>query len=181
MPRRSRGDDGRGDLAECPEPEGSNARKVAGQIGTPRPPDPIMRRPRADREEKRVTHGNGKRREEQLDPHNPNQRRHLGAISRRWRRCFILPSQPSDQTAHLQHVLLRPPTPAWSINRERHPSPEPGTKHRWRGKPARSNSPLSVQHGVRRAVSKAVSAVTPPSNGDRTGSLGLLICANIAP
>ena len=35
-PRRSRGDDGRGDLAECPEPKGSNAPKVAGQIGTPR-------------------------------------------------------------------------------------------------------------------------------------------------
>jgi len=31
--------------------------KVAKQIGTPRPPDPIMRRPRADREEKRVTYG----------------------------------------------------------------------------------------------------------------------------
>ena len=56
-PRRSRGDDGRGDLVESPEPEGSNAPKVAGQIETPRPPDPIMRRPRADREEKRVTHG----------------------------------------------------------------------------------------------------------------------------
>src|SRR5271170_2823667 len=77
MPRRSRGDDGRGDLAECPEPEGCDARKVAGQIETPRPPDPIMRRPRADREEKRVTHGNGLRREEQLDPYNPNQRGHL--------------------------------------------------------------------------------------------------------
>ncbi len=54
-------------------------RKVAGQIETPRPPDPIMRRPRADREEKRVTHGNGNRREEQLDPHNPNQRRLLNS------------------------------------------------------------------------------------------------------
>ena len=31
--------------------------KVVRQIETPRPPDPIMRRPRADREEKRVTHG----------------------------------------------------------------------------------------------------------------------------
>ena len=65
---------GRGDLAECPEPEGSNAPKVARQIETPRPPDPIMRRPCADREEKRVTHGNGSRREKQLDPNNPNQR-----------------------------------------------------------------------------------------------------------
>jgi len=62
-PRRSRGDDGRGDLVESLEPEGSNAPKVAGQIETPRPPDPIMRRPRADREEKRVTHGKGISRE----------------------------------------------------------------------------------------------------------------------
>jgi hypothetical protein len=31
--------------------------QVAGQIETPRPPDPIMRRPCADREEKRVTYG----------------------------------------------------------------------------------------------------------------------------
>jgi hypothetical protein len=36
-----------------------------------------MRRPRADREEKRVTYGNGLRREEQLDPGNPNRRRLL--------------------------------------------------------------------------------------------------------
>jgi transposase len=57
--RRSRGDDGRGDLVESPEPEGSKAPKVAGQIEAPRPPDPIMRRPRADREEKRVIHGRG--------------------------------------------------------------------------------------------------------------------------
>jgi hypothetical protein len=33
------------------------APKVAGQIETPRPPDPIMRRPCADREEKRGTCG----------------------------------------------------------------------------------------------------------------------------
>ena len=31
--------------------------QVAGQIETPRPPDPVLRRPCADREEKRVTHG----------------------------------------------------------------------------------------------------------------------------
>ena len=31
--------------------------QVAKQIETPRPPDPILRRPRADREEKRVIHG----------------------------------------------------------------------------------------------------------------------------
>jgi hypothetical protein len=76
-PRRSRGDDGRGDLVESLEPEGSNAPKVAGQIETPRPPDPIMRRPRADREEKRVTHGRDMRNEDRLDPCNPNQRRLL--------------------------------------------------------------------------------------------------------
>ena len=34
----------------------AKARKVAIQIETPRLPNPIMRRPRADREEKRVTH-----------------------------------------------------------------------------------------------------------------------------
>jgi len=34
-----------------------------------------MRRPCADREEKRVTYGNGLRHEEQLDRDNPNQRR----------------------------------------------------------------------------------------------------------
>jgi hypothetical protein len=50
------------------------------QIGTPRSPDPIMRRPRADREEKRETHGRDDSRPkekstEQLDPINPNQRR----------------------------------------------------------------------------------------------------------
>lgn len=36
----------------------AKARKVVKQIETPRLSDPIMRRPRADREEKRVTHGN---------------------------------------------------------------------------------------------------------------------------
>src|SRR5215213_8342505 len=51
-PDRSRGHDGRGDLVESPEPAGQ-ARKVMVQIEAPRSPDPIMRRPRADREEKR--------------------------------------------------------------------------------------------------------------------------------
>jgi len=40
--------------------------QVAGQIETPRPPDPILRRPRADRDEKRVTHGRDMRNKEQL-------------------------------------------------------------------------------------------------------------------
>ena len=55
------------------EPQGSNAPKVAGQIETPRPPDPIMRRPCADCEEKRVIHGRDIRQEEeeQLDSRNP--------------------------------------------------------------------------------------------------------------
>jgi len=44
------------------------------QIEAPRFPDPIMRRPWADREEKRVTHAKGRRRAEELDPDNPNQR-----------------------------------------------------------------------------------------------------------
>jgi hypothetical protein len=50
-----------------------------------------MRRPRADREEKRVTYGNGLRLEEQLDPNNPNQRRLL--VEFRWladRRASVL-------------------------------------------------------------------------------------------
>jgi hypothetical protein len=34
-----------------------------------------MRRPCADREEKRVVHGNDVTKEEKLDPDNPNQRR----------------------------------------------------------------------------------------------------------
>ena len=38
-------------------------------------PPPIMRRARADHEEKRVTHGNVKGREEHLAPHNLDQRR----------------------------------------------------------------------------------------------------------
>jgi hypothetical protein len=41
---------------------GSDAPKVVKQIETSRLPDPIMRRPRADREEKQVTYGNGGRR-----------------------------------------------------------------------------------------------------------------------
>jgi len=56
------------------------APKVAGQIETPRPPDPIMRRPCANREEKRVTHGKDMRQEKQLDPDNPNQRRLSGVV-----------------------------------------------------------------------------------------------------
>src|SRR5579859_5275157 len=48
-----RGDDGRGDLVESPEPKGKTfASKVAGQIETPRPPDPhhaaATRRPRRE-------------------------------------------------------------------------------------------------------------------------------------
>jgi len=56
----------------------AQARKVVKQIEAPCSPDPIMRRPRADREEKRVTHGGDKHDQEadqeQLDPENPNQR-----------------------------------------------------------------------------------------------------------
>jgi hypothetical protein len=52
--------------------------KVVVQIGTPCLPDPIMRRPCADREEKRVTHRSDTipiaRDQEQLDLNNPNQR-----------------------------------------------------------------------------------------------------------
>ena len=55
----------------------AKARKVVKQIETPRPPDPILRRPCADREEKRVTRGSdrsGPRDQEQLDLTDPNQR-----------------------------------------------------------------------------------------------------------
>jgi Transposase IS66 family len=49
-----------------------------GQIEIPRPPDPIMRRPCTDREEKPVTRGSDMIRtvtnQEQLDPSDPNQR-----------------------------------------------------------------------------------------------------------
>ncbi len=64
----------------------AKARKVVKQIETPRLSDPIMRRPRADREEKRVTHGNETSKESygrervtiatgRLDANDPNQRR----------------------------------------------------------------------------------------------------------
>ena len=56
----------------------AQARKVVKQIETPRPPDPIMRRPCADREEKRVTRGGDTIRtrteRKQLDLNGPNQR-----------------------------------------------------------------------------------------------------------
>ena len=58
--------------------------EVASQIETPHPPDPIMRRPCADRGEKRVTYGNGLRKEEQLDTNNPNQRRLLTSLRLVW-------------------------------------------------------------------------------------------------
>jgi hypothetical protein len=47
---------------------GAASPKVAKQIETPRLPDPIMRRPRADREEKRVTHGKGDGKRNRLTP-----------------------------------------------------------------------------------------------------------------
>jgi transposase len=59
----------------------AQAGEVVKQIETPRLPDPIMRRPRANREEKRVTHGSEtiKKRDSirtgQLDSNDPNQRR----------------------------------------------------------------------------------------------------------
>ena len=48
--------------------------QVAGQIETPRPPDPILRRPCADREEKRVTHGRDIRTNGQLAADRPGQK-----------------------------------------------------------------------------------------------------------
>ena len=56
----------------------ATARKVVKQIETPRSPDPIMRRPRADREEKRgpagTTNSETMTDQEQLDLNDPNQR-----------------------------------------------------------------------------------------------------------
>ena len=49
----------------------------------------------ADREEKRVTYGNGWRHEEQLDPNNANQRRHLEAL--------------------LSRMFCRKPISAWGV------------------------------------------------------------------
>src|SRR5215213_3301580 len=97
--------------------------QVAGQIETPRPPDPILRRPRADREEKRVTHGNGLRREEQLDSNNPNQRGHLDRETRpepflvhaalgpyEWFGGFVVAvDELLDMGLEVSHVLERSP------------------------------------------------------------------------
>ena len=55
---------------------GSNAPKVAGQIEMPLPPDPILRRPCADREEKRVTYGRDIRSNKQLAAGRPRQNGH---------------------------------------------------------------------------------------------------------
>ena len=68
-PCRSRGDDGRGDPAESPEPRGSRPEGRHTDWDA-HPPDPLMRRPRADRGEKRVTHGRG-RSEERLASQAP--------------------------------------------------------------------------------------------------------------
>ena len=48
--------------------------QVAGQIETPRPPDPLLRRPCADREEKRETHGRGMRNKDSLPPAAPDRK-----------------------------------------------------------------------------------------------------------
>src|ERR1700710_1476457 len=61
------------------------ADQVVKQIETPRSPDPIMRRPCADREEKRVTRGSdtaGSRKHRSGDAclTDPNQRRLLGRL-----------------------------------------------------------------------------------------------------
>lgn len=69
------GDDGQGDLVGRLDP-GTDSPKVAHQIETPRSPDPIMRRPGADREEKPVTPRGDmvrKKKQEKLDLTNPNQ------------------------------------------------------------------------------------------------------------
>ena len=72
------------------------AGEVVKQIETPRFPDPIMRRPRADREEKRATCGNetSKKldsiRTGRIDFNDPNQRR--GHSARHVRLCKVTQS-----------------------------------------------------------------------------------------
>ena len=62
----------------------AKARKVVKQIETSRSPDPIMRRPCADREEKRgpagATDSETMTDQEQLDLDDPNQRGLLGFL-----------------------------------------------------------------------------------------------------
>ena len=64
----------------------AKARKVVKQIETSRSPDPIMRRPCADREEKRgpagATDSETMTDQEQLDLNDPNQRGLLGMAER---------------------------------------------------------------------------------------------------
>jgi hypothetical protein len=70
-PRRSRGDDGRGDLVESPEPDGSDASKSRDRLRRLALLIPSCGGHRANRGEKRVIYGNGLQREKQLDPNNP--------------------------------------------------------------------------------------------------------------
>ena len=69
--------------------------------------------PRADREEKRVTYGNGLRREEWLDPNNPNQRRLLG--QKRSNETHASPTDPDARlyrkadTGHIMETIAGPP------------------------------------------------------------------------
>jgi len=55
----------------APRPKTMHGYVRRARIETPRPPDPILRRPCADREEKRVTYGNGSRRRNSLTPTTP--------------------------------------------------------------------------------------------------------------
>ncbi|HEY9536863.1 MAG TPA: hypothetical protein VIS03_04650 [Kiloniellaceae bacterium] len=82
------------------------ARKVVKQIEAPRSPDPIMRRPCADCEEKRVTYGDDEpdddADQEQLDLDNPNQRGLLVAEK------FLLPSPDQDVDARVGALAKAP-------------------------------------------------------------------------
>lgn len=62
------------------------------QIETPRSPEPVMRRPSADREEKRVTRGryDPEKEQEQLDVNDPNQRGFLVTFALKADECVRL-------------------------------------------------------------------------------------------
>jgi hypothetical protein len=85
---------------------GSNAPKVAGQIEMPRPPDPILRRPYADREEKRVTYGRDMRSNEQLAAGRPRQN------GRAEGQCLVGEHMLSNAKVRARHAPANKRTPS---------------------------------------------------------------------
>lgn len=89
----------------------AKARKVVKRMETPCLSDRIMRRPRADREEKRVTHENEKIKKRvtirtgRLDASDPNQRRLLAVAFRPTcdNVCFLFGDSPPPVPARYRH------------------------------------------------------------------------------